>query len=106
MSDININSLLSQLRQTAAVAQGNIEPVNNQPASAYFSGVLKSAIETVNETQQKSGELKAAFEMGDRSVGLTQVMIASQKANVSFQAMLQVRNKLVAAYQDVMSMQI
>lgn len=106
MSDINIDSLLSQLRQTAAIAQGNIEPGTNQSDSGGFSSILKSAIDTVNDTQQKSGELKAAFEMGDRSVDLTQVMIASQKANVSFQAMLQVRNKLVAAYKDVMAMQI
>jgi flagellar hook-basal body complex protein FliE len=45
-----------------------------------------------------------AFESGDANVSLAEVMVASQKASVSFQAMLQVRNKLVEAYKDVMNM--
>ena len=60
----------------------------------------------MNEAQQSSGELKRAFELGESNVDLAQVMIASQKANVSFQAMVQVRNKLVEAYKDVMNMPI
>ena len=47
-----------------------------------------------------------AFEVGQSGVDLTDVMIASQKASVSFQAMTQVRNKLVQAYQDIMQMPV
>jgi len=50
--------------------------------------------------------LSRSFEQGDPGVSLTQVMVASQKASVSFQAMTQVRNKLIDAYQEVMNMQV
>jgi len=60
----------------------------------------------VNETQQASNKLATAFEMGTSGVDLTDVMIASQKASVSMQAMTQVRNKLVQAYQDIMQMPV
>ncbi len=66
--------------------------------------MLKQSIESVNEMQQTAGKLSRDFEIGDTNVSLAEVMIASQKADVSFQAMLQVRNKLVDAYKDVMNM--
>ena len=47
-----------------------------------------------------------AFEMGDPNVNLSEVMVAIQKANVSFQAMTQVRNNLVSAYKDIMNMPV
>jgi flagellar hook-basal body complex protein FliE len=63
-------------------------------------------VNKVHETQQVSSQLASAFEMGQGGVDLTEVMIASQKASVSFQAMTQVRNKLVQAYQDIMQMPV
>jgi len=66
--------------------------------------MLKQTIGAVNDTQQTAGKMTEAFEAGDTNVSLAEVMVASQKASVSFQAMLQVRNKLVEAYQDVMNM--
>jgi flagellar hook-basal body complex protein FliE len=66
--------------------------------------MLKQTIGAVNDTQQTAGKMTEAFESGDTNVSLAEVMVASQKASVSFQAMLQVRNKLVEAYQDVMNM--
>jgi len=71
-----------------------------------FSGLMKSAIDQVNETQQAAGKLKTAFEMGDPNVSLADTMIAAQKSSVAFQATLQVRNKLVAAYEEVMRMSV
>jgi flagellar hook-basal body complex protein FliE len=56
--------------------------------------------------QQTSGSLKTRFELGDPNVDLTQVMLAAQKASLGFNATLQVRNRLVQAYQDVMNMPI
>ena len=70
-----------------------------------FGTMLKQAVDAVNDTQQKSGELQAAYEMGDQGVDLT-VMIQMQKASVSFEAMTQVRNRLITAYQDVMNMPV
>ena len=71
-----------------------------------FSDMLGNAINKVSETQQASTQLSNAFEIGKSGVDLTDVMIASQKASVSFQALTQVRNKLVQAYQDIMQMPV
>nr|WP_317622152.1 MULTISPECIES: flagellar hook-basal body complex protein FliE [unclassified Pseudohongiella] len=69
-----------------------------------FGEMLKQAVDSVADTQAKSSELQRAFEMGEPGVDITQVMIQMQKASVSFEAMNQVRNRLVSAYQDIMNM--
>jgi flagellar hook-basal body complex protein FliE len=109
VSNIDMGALLAQLRETAAAATGG----NNMPAvnpatdeNTDFSALLKSSIETVNENQKASAELGKALTQGDPQVSLEQVMIASQKANISFQAMLSVRNQMVAAYKEIMQMQV
>jgi len=71
-----------------------------------FAQLLKDSVNQVNETQHASSNLATAFEMGDPNVNLSEVMVAIQKANVSFQAMTQVRNNLVSAYKEVMNMQV
>lgn len=102
MSDIHVNQVLAQMRAMSIEAGGSKPPVNND--SGDFAAMLKQSIDAVNQTQKTSSELATAFETGQTDVSLAEVMIASQKASVSFQAMLQVRNKLVDAYKDVMSM--
>ena len=77
-----------------------------EKTSPGFGELFSKAIDSVNNTQQQSNALAKSYEMGDQGVDITDVMIASQKASVSFQAMLQVRNKLVDAYRDVMNMPI
>ena len=107
---IDPNQLLTQMRaaQAQAAQQVNVAaPTQGQnPEGVNFSGLMKSAVDQVNETQQASGKLKTAFEMGDPNVSLADAMIASQKASVAFQATLQVRNKLVQAYEEVMRMSV
>lgn len=71
-----------------------------------FGEVMSQAINKVNEVQKNSSAMATAYERGVEGVDITDVMIASQKASVSFQAMVQVRNKLVDAYRDVMNMPI
>ncbi|WP_111640533.1 flagellar hook-basal body complex protein FliE [Marinimicrobium alkaliphilum] len=71
-----------------------------------FGDVMAQAVNKVNDTQRASGALAAAYERGEPGVDITDVMVASQKASVSFQAAVQVRNKLVEAYRDVMNMPI
>ncbi|EJM60789.1 MULTISPECIES: flagellar hook-basal body complex protein FliE [Pseudomonas] len=75
-------------------------------AGSSFSDMLGQAVNKVNDTQQASNQLASAFEIGKSGVDLTDVMISSQKASVSFQALTQVRNKLVQAYQDIMQMPV
>jgi flagellar hook-basal body complex protein FliE len=67
---------------------------------------MTQAVNKVNEVQKNSSAMADAYERGVAGVDITDVMIASQKASVSFQAMVQVRNKLVDAYRDVMNMPI
>jgi flagellar hook-basal body complex protein FliE len=71
-----------------------------------FNDLLSSAVDAVNTEQQKSGALQRAYEAGDPSVSITQVMIQSQKSSVSFEALTQVRNRVVKAYEDIMKMPI
>ena len=75
-------------------------------AKADFSEVLKASLDQVNATQQQAANLARDFELGASSASLPEVMISLQKANISFQQVVQVRNKLVAAYHDIMNMQV
>lgn len=71
-----------------------------------FGDLLSDAVNSVNDTQMKSSAMATAYEKGDPSVSLAQVMIQSQKASVSFEALTQVRNKVVKAYEDIMNMPV
>jgi flagellar hook-basal body complex protein FliE len=73
---------------------------------ADFAAVLKSSLDQVNRMQQESLAKQQAFEAGDPNANLQDVMVSLQKASLSFQTMVQVRNKLVTAYQEVMNMQV
>lgn len=106
MSEISAAQLLSQLRSMAEAAGGGAPLPDDAGSTLDFSDLLSQAVERVNESQQRSSELKKAFQLGDESVDVTQVMIAAQKAGIEFQLMMQVRNKLVNAYKDIMNMQI
>ena len=108
MSDMNVNQVLAQMR-TMSIEAGSSKPIetnnvetNNEVSD--FAAMLKGSMDSVNDSLQTASHLASDFEIGDPEVSLAEVMIASQKASVSFQAMLQVRNKLVDAYKDVMNM--
>ena len=68
--------------------------------------MLTESINKANDAQHAAGDLKEAFTRGDEGVELPQVMVALQEASISFQAMTQVRNKLLSAYQDIMNMPV
>ncbi len=106
MSDINIQNVLSQMKVMASRAHGVETSPATEVGQADFSSLLKKSIEAVNATQKEAGTLSASFVAGDKNVDLAKVMVALQKANVSFQAMTQVRNKLVDAYREVMRMPV
>ena len=112
---IDINRVLMQMREFKTQAQhrpdsvlsGNqINPLEKTQASSSFGDMLGRAVNQVNEVQQNASSLAQSFEQGDPQVSITQVMVASQKASVSFEAMTQVRNKLVNAYEEIMKMPI
>ncbi|NOZ38109.1 MAG: flagellar hook-basal body complex protein FliE [Gammaproteobacteria bacterium] len=104
---ITSDALLLQMRAMASAAQAkNAEPVAGAGAASDFSELLKQSIDKVNETQMGAKKITDAFQQGDPNVQMSEVMVALQKSNVSFQAMLQVRNKLVNAYQEIMNMPV
>lgn len=102
METKGIDQVLAQLRTTAASAAGKPVP----GAEGDFSAALKAAIDQVNQAQQEGAKLSEKFAAGDNETNLHEVMLSLQKANVSFQEMIQVRNRLVSAYQDIMNMQV
>lgn len=107
MSELDVVRLLSQMRAMAQVAQGKpVQATVEDTQSPDFALLLKQSVEKVNAAQHEAKHLARAFELGDPNVTLPEVMVAAQKASVSFQAMTEVRNKLLNAYQDIMSMQI
>ncbi|HEU4603681.1 MAG TPA: flagellar hook-basal body complex protein FliE, partial [Steroidobacteraceae bacterium] len=75
------------------------------PANS-FANVLKQGLDQVNSAQTRASDLATQFERGVPGVELPQVMLEMQKANVSFRALTEVRNRFVSAYQDIMNMQI
>ena len=105
---ISPDTLLAQMRAMAAQAQGKSadSASTTAPDQSEFSELLKQSVDKVNETQADSKRLQEAFQSGDPNVQVSEVMVAMQKSSVSFQAMLQVRNKLVSAYQEIMNMQV
>jgi flagellar hook-basal body complex protein FliE len=105
---IEFNRLMLDMRSMQADAMAAPKNINAvQPAGqSSFADLLGSAVDKVNDTQAASSQLSTAFEIGKSGVDLTDVMIASQKASVSFTAITQVRNKLVQAYQDIMQMPV
>ena len=106
MDTKGIDQMLSVLRATAAQAGGKVAESPESAGNADFAQVLQKSIEQVNQTQQQAETMAANFAAGDSSANLHEVMISLQKANVSFQEMVQVRNKLVTAYNDMMNMQV
>jgi flagellar hook-basal body complex protein FliE len=112
MSNLQIDSVLAQIRalqhQTKIGAPAALKsPVAAEGAGgASFASVMKQGLEAVNQAQAKSNDLATRFERGDPGVELSQVMLESNKASVAFRATVEVRNRLVSAYQEIMNMPI
>ncbi|OHC90463.1 MAG: flagellar hook-basal body complex protein FliE [Sphingomonadales bacterium GWF1_63_6] len=96
------NAALRDIGSTGAVG-GAGAPQGTAPGG--FTEELNSALQEVNGLQGKAGEAAAAFERGE-TTDIAAVMLAKQQASVSFEATLQVRNKLLSAYKDIMSMPV
>lgn len=107
-SGMSVDQILSQMRvmRQEATARMGQPPAVSPAGGDSFSSLLTKAVGQVNDLQQNSAQLKTRLELGDPNVDLTQVMLASQKASLGFNATLQVRNRLVQAYQDIMNMPV
>ncbi len=109
-----IQAMMEQLKAAATKpAASPVAPVGlgapgASPAVAKldFADALKTTLESVSATQKESSDLGKRFAMGDDTVSLSDTMIAMQKSSIAFQSTVQVRNKLVSAYHDIMNMQV
>ncbi|MET0281657.1 MAG: flagellar hook-basal body complex protein FliE [Steroidobacteraceae bacterium] len=123
MSNMHIDSVLAQIRslqQQTKIglpasaprpgAVGGADGIGPGAAPAgdqvSFSSVLKKGLDAVNATQNQAATLATRFERGDPGVELSQVMLEANKSQVAFRATVEVRNRLVSAYQEIMNMPI
>ena len=111
MNVSKIDGLLAEMRAAMVAAQGGgLTKVGAAGAAGSgavdFASVLKSSLDGVAQAQNQATSMQNAFVMGDDKVSLSDTMIAMQKANISLQATVQVRNKVVSAYNEIMNMQV
>ncbi|MGN7103947.1 flagellar hook-basal body complex protein FliE [Ralstonia holmesii] len=105
----NANSVVSLMNSVLAPASavgGSTASGDGGKPSVDFGSVLKSSLDRVDASQQKAEAISRSFEMGNNDVDLHDVMLSLQKANIDMQTAVQVRNKLVSAYQSIMGMSI
>lgn len=94
------SSLLKEVHNAAQEPQG---PDGTAEPAGGFSGALKSALDGVTATQRNAEDLSSAYERGEVT-DIAKVMLARQESSIAFEATLQVRNRLLSAYQDIMRM--
>ena len=100
------------LERNAALQRANANPttpstaeVGGAKGASSFGDTLEAALKSVNQTQAAAKQASEAYERGD-TVDIAKVMLARQQASLAFEATLQVRNKLLSAYKDIMSMPV
>lgn len=90
----------------ATAAAAGTGATASKAGQAGFAGVLQDALQTVSTLQEDSATLQRQFQLGAGQVSLEQTMVAMQSSQIAFQAALTVRNRLVAAYTDIMNMPV
>lgn len=107
MSQMQIDQVLAQIRALSSRIEPPQAPAAPSAAApSSFANVLKSSLDQVNQSEQRAASLAADFQRGAPGVELPQVMLQIEKADVSFHALTEVRNRLISAYQDIMNMQM
>ena len=109
ISNANVQSMLEVLRsyqsQAAGTTGSTTEPATNKVGQPTFFDSVKNAIDKVNDTSNKANALTDAYDRGEE-VPLTEVVLSMQKASLAFEATLQVRNKVMKAYEEIMNMPV
>ena len=102
INQIDPSALLAQIQKLESTGLA----ATREESGSGFADLLVQGINNVNKAQTNAAALAEAFERGETDADLSEVMIALQKAGLSFQAMTEVRNQLVNAYQEIMNMPI
>src|SRR5690606_14506892 len=105
MSDMQIRQVLDAMRALSARAAAGTEGAEAAKAAGGFAKLLKSSLAEVSSAQRTAADLATRFEQGAPDVSLAEVMVSMQKASLQFEAVTQVRNRVIAAYQEIMNMQ-
>ena len=100
------SSVLAQIRRLEGGIESAAVSKPGAAGAADFGALLAQALTNVNQTQLDSAQAKAAYTLGEGGNTLADVMVVQQKARITFEATLRVRNHLVSAYQDIMNMPI
>jgi flagellar hook-basal body complex protein FliE len=109
METTGLDRMLSQLRTAQALASRKPQTpavAEASPKQGDFANVLKSSLSEVARLQNDAAQASKAFTVGDPGTNLQDVMISMQKSTIAFQQTVQVRNKLVQAYHDIMNLQV
>lgn len=106
ISNARLMGQLEMMRARASQEVGDLDAQSADPTASEFASLLRSQVESVNSAQATARSLAKDFELGAPGVELVDVMVAAQKSRVQFEALTEVRNKLISAYQEVMSMQV
>ncbi|GAB3450371.1 flagellar hook-basal body complex protein FliE [Massilia solisilvae] len=103
-----IEAMMAQLKAAATrpAASPVAAPGPAAAPKADFAQALKTSLQQVSAAQESADQMGQRVAMGDDTVSLPEMMIAMQKANISFQTTVQVRNRLVSAYHEIMNMQV
>jgi len=105
MSEIDVRSVLSQIRALQTQATAASQPVSpSTEVAPAFGRVMEAAMDKVSLTQAKAADLQNKFQLGDANTDLASVMLASSRAQVEFKGLVETRNRMVRAYQDIMNM--
>ena len=117
MSQMEIDRVLTQIRSIRAQTSGGIGGIERPTAvsglggaeatpKVSFASVLKNGIDSVNQLQTKASSTAVQFQRGVPGVDLPQVMLDMQKSSVAFRGAVEVRNRMISAYQDIMNMPV
>lgn len=107
--DIKAQALFSEMQTMALQAKTvtpEAAPIQTNPSSQNFANMLSDAINGVNNMQLDAKDMVTKFEMGDPNMSLADVMVAKEKSGIAFEATLQVRNKVMEAYKQIMNMPV
>ena len=118
MDPVGMESLLAKLNaarealshgvgaSAASVAAKAASGATAKAQGVDFGSLLKASVTGVDNAQTQASTLATKFQLGDPKVSLEETMVAVQKASLSFQQLVQIRNRVIAAYHDVMNMQV
>jgi len=101
-----IESALQQIQKMSQTASGTASGVIETPTGGGFAAQFSAALDKISDTQTQTSDKAQALASGTSSLGLNDVMVDMQKSSISLQTGVQVRNKMVAAYQDIMNMSV